>query len=286
MQAPAGTTVADARNPFDIVADYLALMKPRIVVLVLVTAFAAMWVAGNGSLSWAVALCTLVGVALSAGAANAINCYIDRDIDAVMHRTRRRPLPAGRLQPRRALVFGVVTGTVAFIFLAVTVNLLSAALCTLALLFYVFVYTAWLKRSTPQNIVIGGAAGAAPPLVGWAAVTGEVGWAAYAMFAIVFVWTPPHFWALALFRRDDYRAAGVPMLPVVRGEAGTRRRILLYAVGTVVVSLTLYWPLAALGALYLGAAAALGAGFLWLAVATRRDTGHRAARQLFAYSIL
>lgn len=221
---------------------------------------------------------------MAAGSANAINCYLDRDIDRIMARTRGRPLPSGAVEPEQALAFGVALGIVAFAFLAIVVNLVSALLAVGAILFYVLVYTMWLKRSTAQNIVIGGAAGAAPPLVAWAAVHGELGLPAIVLFGVIFLWTPPHFWALALKYANDYRAAGVPMLPVVRGGEETRRQILLYTALTVALTLALY-PVAGMGPIYLAAALALGAAFLLEAVRVWRDPSDRAAMGLFRFSI-
>ncbi len=213
----------------DTVTAYYRLTKPRIVLLLLITTVPAMLLAAEGLPSPWLILATLAGGALAAGSANAINMYLDRDIDAIMRRTRQRPLPAHAIAPEHALRFGFVLGAIAFYFLAVAVNVLAAVLALSAIAFYVFVYTMWLKRTTAQNIVIGGAAGAVPALVGWAAVTGGLAWPAIVLFAIVFVWTPPHFWALAMRFSGDYAAAGVPMLPVVRGEDETRRQILLYS---------------------------------------------------------
>ncbi len=262
---------------------YLALTKPGIIVLLLITTVPAMILAKDGWPSpWLVAA-TLIGGTLAAGGANTINCYIDRDIDEVMRRTRRRPLPSHQVDPRGALVLGVVLGVVAFVWLTATVNLLSAALAVSALVFYVFVYTLWMKRSTPQNIVIGGAAGAVPVLVGWAAVTGHVGLPAFVLFGIVFYWTPPHFWALSMRYESDYRAAGVPMMPVVHGVAETTRHILLYSFLLFAVTLLLY-PVARLGPLYLTAALALGGWFLWEAFGLRRDASVAKAMHLFHYS--
>ncbi len=228
---------------------------------------------------------TLVGGTMSAGGANAINQYVDRDIDEMMTRTRRRPLPARAIEPRRALAFAILLGVSGFLWLVFLVNLLAALLSTSALLFYVFVYTLWLKRSTPQNIVIGGAAGAAPALVGWAAVTGRVGWPAVVLFAIVFVWTPPHFWALSLRYRNDYALARVPMLPVVAGREVTTRQILVYSVVLVAVSLLL-WPVARTGLLYPAAALALGGMFVARAARLRAKGTTAAAMSLFRYSIV
>jgi protoheme IX farnesyltransferase len=263
---------------------YLALTKPRIISLLLVTTVPTMIVAEGGMPSlWLIAL-TLIGGTLAAAGANAINCYIDRDIDGIMARTRSRPLPAGTITPASALTFGIALGAASFALLALTVNLLSAVLALSALAFYVFVYTIWLKRSTAQNIVIGGAAGAMPPLVGWAAVTGSLSWPALLLFGIIFLWTPPHFWALAMRYRNDYARAGVPMLPVVRGEDETARQILLYSVVLVATTLFLV-PVASMGWLYLMTAAGLGAWFIYLAVRIYLDRSPQACRALFTYSL-
>jgi len=263
---------------------YVALTKPRIVLLLLITTVPAMILAGRGLPSIWLIVATLFGGSLSAGGANAINQYIDRDIDEVMTRTRRRPLPAHTIEPRRALAFGITLGVVGFAWLVFVVNLPAALLSASALLFYVFVYTLWLKRSTPQNIVIGGAAGAAPALVGWAAVTGRVEWPAVVLFAIVFVWTPPHFWALSLRYRRDYAAAGVPMLPVVAGDEATARQILVYSWVLVGVSLAL-WPVARTGLIYPMAAVALGGIFLAKAMHLRVRRTTAAAMSVFRFSI-
>jgi protoheme IX farnesyltransferase len=271
-------------RPLGVLRAYFELTKPRIVLLLLITAVPAMILARRAVPSiWLIAA-TLIGGTMSAGGANAINQYMDRDIDEVMARTRRRPLPARALEPGRALAFGIVLGVAGFLWLALFVNLPAALLSTSALLFYVFVYTLWLKRSTPQNIVIGGAAGAAPALVGWAAVTGRVSWPAVVLFAIVFVWTPPHFWALSLRYRGDYARAGVPMLPVVAGREATTRQILAYSVVLAVVSLLL-WPVAGTGVLYPGAALALGGVFVAKAAHLRARPTTAGAMSLFRYSI-
>jgi protoheme IX farnesyltransferase len=244
------------------VAAYVALTKPRIIELLLITTVPAMVLAaGRWPGTWLV-LATLIGGSLSAGGANALNMYYDRDIDEVMRRTRARPLARHEVEPRNALVFGIVLGVAGFVWLWVFTTLLAAALATAALLFYVLVYTMALKRSTVQNIVIGGAAGAAPTLVGWAAVSGTVGVPAWVLFLVVFYWTPPHFWALALRYKDDYAAAGVPMLPVVAGVEATTRRMLLYTGLMVGVSLLLV-PLGGMSWIYLAAALTLGGWFLW-----------------------
>jgi heme o synthase len=269
----------------DVVSAYVRLTKPRIVVLLLITTVPAMVLAARGLPSPWLILATLLGGALAAGSANAINMYLDRDIDAIMRRTRQRPLPAHAIRPERALRFGFVLGAIASYFLAVAVNVLAAVLALSAIAFYVFVYTMWLKRTTSQNIVIGGAAGAAPALVGWAAVTGTVAWPAVVLFAIVFVWTPPHFWALAMRYSGDYAAAGVPMLPVVRGEAETRRQILLYALVLFATTLLLV-PVGGMGPVYTAAAVGLGGTFVYRALRLWRDEdGDASARRLFSFSI-
>ncbi len=267
-----------------LVGALVQLMKPDIIVLLLITTVPAMVLAAGGMPPWGLVGATLLGGTLTAGGAGAINGYLDRDIDEVMVRTRRRPIPSHRIEPRRALAFGLALVVAGTVWLALTVNVLSAALSLAAAAFYVLVYTMWMKRSTPQNIVIGGAAGAAPALIGWAAVTGRVDTPAALLFAIVFAWTPPHFWALSLKHTDDYAAARVPMLPVVRGREETTRQILLYSVLLLALSLLLY-PAARMGLLYLGAAVALGAVFVGYAVRVRRDGGTRAAMGLFHYSI-
>ncbi|HEX9609674.1 MAG TPA: heme o synthase [Candidatus Limnocylindria bacterium] len=274
-----------APKPLDTVRAYVALTKPRIIELLLVTTVPTMVLAEGGIPSPWLMAAVVVGGTLAAGGANAINQYIDRDIDDLMRRTRHRPLPRHAISPRAALAFGVVLGALSFAWLTLTVNLLSALLAMSAIGFYVFVYTLWLKRTTPQNIVIGGAAGCVPVLVAWAAVTGEVGLPALVLFAIVFYWTPPHFWALALRYRGDYAAARVPMLPVVRGEAETARQIVLYSIALIAVSLLLL-PAAGMGWIYLGAAVVLGGLFLRLALRLRADAANgRAAIRLFRYSI-
>jgi protoheme IX farnesyltransferase len=264
---------------------YLALTKPRIIELLLVTTVPTMVLAQRGIPSVWLMAAVVLGGSLAAGGANTINMYIDRDIDDLMRRTRHRPLPRHAVTPRRALIFGIVLSVLSFVWLTLTVNLLSALLAASAIGFYVFVYTLWLKRSTPQNIVIGGAAGCVPVLVAWAAVTGTVQVPALVLFAIVFYWTPPHFWALALRYRGDYEAAKVPMLPVVRGEAETARQIVVYTILLVVVSLLLF-PAARMGLIYLAAAVVLGIGFVWYAIRVQRDISDgRAAIRLFRFSI-
>jgi protoheme IX farnesyltransferase len=276
---------APARRLAQRVVAYVRLTKPRIIELLLITTVPAMVLAERGVPPIGLTLATLVGGAAAAGSANAINCYLDRDIDEVMRRTRRRPLPAHEVAPEDALRFGYVLGAASFFFLAIAVNVLAASLALAAICFYVFVYTAWLKRSTTQNIVIGGAAGAVPALVGWAAVTGGIGLPAVVLFAIVFVWTPPHFWALSMRYRDDYRAAGVPMLPVVRGEDETRRQIVVYSFvlfGTTMVLV----PLAHMGPVYTASAVVLGGAFVHRALRLWRDRSPALAVSLFRFSIV
>ena len=278
------TAVAPARSNLDILKAYVALTKPRIIELLLVTTVPTMVVAQRGLPPLALVAATLFGGSLAAGSANAINNYVDRDIDSVMGRTSRRPLVRHTVTPQAALRFGVVLGVLSAVWLAAAVNVLSAVLAVAAILFYVFVYTLGLKRRSAQNIVIGGAAGCVPVLVGWSAVTGEVGLPALVLFAIVFAWTPPHFWALALKYRDDYARAGVPMLPVVVGVAETARQILLYTILLVAITL-MFGPVAGMGALYLAVAIALGALFVYKAWQLLRDTSEQSAMRLFRYSI-
>jgi heme o synthase len=268
----------------DTVRAYYRLTKPRIILLLLITTVPAMLLAAQGVPSPWLIVATLVGGTLAAGSANAINMYLDRDIDAVMRRTRQRPLPAHAIEPVDALRFGFVLGAVAFHFLAITVNALAAVLALSAIAFYVFVYTMWLKRTTAQNIVVGGAAGAVPALVGWAAVTGTLAWPAVLLFGIVFLWTPPHFWALALRYSGDYAAAGVPMLPVVRGENETRRQIVLYALVLFAATLVLV-PVGGMGPVYTAAAVVLGGVFVYRALLVWRATDEAATRRLFSFSI-
>jgi protoheme IX farnesyltransferase len=253
---------APSRSGRSAIGAYFALTKPRIIELLLITTVPSMILAaGRWPGTWPV-LATLIGGSLSAGGANALNNYVDRDIDQVMRRTRSRPLARQVVPPGNALVFGIVLGVAGFLWLWATTNLLAAAISTAALLFYVFVYTLALKRTSAQNIVIGGAAGAAPALVGWAAVTGSLDLPAWFLFLIVFYWTPPHFWALAIRYREDYERAGVPMLPVVAGVEATTRKMLLYTGLMVAISLLLV-PVAGMRWIYLAAAIGLGGWFLW-----------------------
>jgi protoheme IX farnesyltransferase len=265
------------------VRAYVALTKPRIIELLLVTTVPAMVVAAHGIPPLTLIVATLLGGGLAAGSANAINQYLDRDIDELMARTRRRPLVTHEVEPDRALLFGCLLGVVAFAELAVLVNLLAAFLALLAIGFYVVVYTLWLKRSTPQNIVIGGAAGALPPVIGWVAVTGDIGLPALLLFTMVFYWTPPHFWALALRIKKDYAAAGVPMLPVVRGDRETGRQIALYSLILVAITLA-FFSVARMGFVYLAVAVVLGAVFVYEALLMWRDGTPARAMRLYKYS--
>ena len=265
--------------------DYVTLTKPRIMSLLLLTGAAGMFVGYGGAPPLVDVGVLVLGLGLACGGASALNHVLDRDIDRLMgQRTERRPVASGRVPAARALEFGLALSAASFVLLASLANVLTALLALAGNLFYVLVYTRWLKRSTPQNIVIGGAAGAIPPLVGWAAATGDLTWPALVLFTVVFLWTPPHFWALALLIRRNYEAAGVPMLPVVRGERETTRQIVLYTLVLVGATLLpLAWSM--FGLVYAVAAVALGAAFLWLAVALRRETTPRRAAVLFHYSL-
>jgi heme o synthase len=265
-----------------VVSDYVEMTKPKVQSLLLFTTATTMYVAGDPSPG--LVLLTCLGGALSAGGAGAINHALDRDIDAVMRRTASRPLPSGRVSPAAAIVYGALLGCASFALLALTVNALAAVLAMTGLLGYVLVYTLWLKRTTPQNIVIGGAAGAVPPLVAWAATTGELSGTALYLFAIVFFWTPPHFWALSLLMKDEYARAGVPMLPVVRGERETRRQILLYTLLLYAVS-QLPFRAGAFGGAYLAASVTLGAAFIAGAIVLYRRADRRSALRLYLYSL-
>ena len=262
----------------------MALTKPRIIELLLVTTVPTMVVARRGLPSVWLMIATVVGGTLAAGGANAINMYVDRDIDAVMNRTKNRPLVTGIIEPRNALVFAVAIETFAFAWMWLFVNLISAVLAVAACLFYVFIYTLWLKRTSSHNIVIGGAAGAAPVLIGWSAVTGGLDWAPVVLFAVMFYWTPPHFWALAIRYKDDYSAADVPMLPSVVSFRTTAVRILVYTL--LLWALTLVFaPVAGMGPLYIGAAVVLGAIFTLMAVQLLRTEDAGKAMRLFGFSI-
>jgi heme o synthase len=268
------------------VHDYVTLTKPRIMSLLLLTGAAGVFVGAEGVPVASTFAFTMIGLALACGGASALNHYLDRDIDRLMgSRTEQRPVASGRVPPERALEFGLALSAFSFVLLDSLVNLPTALLALAGNLFYVLVYTRWLKRSTSQNIVIGGAAGAVPPLVGYAGATGHLGWAAAAMFAIVFVWTPPHFWALALMIKEHYARAGIPMLPVERGERETARQIVLYTVVLVIVTLVPA-ALGIFGVTYAIAAAVLGAVFAWYALELRRTLERRSAAKLFHFSLL
>lgn len=266
------------------IAGYVALTKPRIIELLLVTTVPTMIVAERGLPSIWLMVATVIGGTLAAGGANAINMYVDRDIDAIMERTQNRPLVTGVITPRNALIFAIAIEVAAFVWLWAFVNLLSAVLAVAACLFYVFVYTLWLKRTSERNIVIGGAAGAAPVLIGWSAVTNTLDWAPVVLFAVIFYWTPPHFWALAVKYKDDYSAVDVPMLPSVASMRTTTTRIIGYTV--LLWALTIvFWPVAEMGWIYGAAAVVLGGLFLWFAVVLHRTGTTRAAMRLFGWSI-
>jgi protoheme IX farnesyltransferase len=278
------TSLAPAIGTGAGVGDYVALLKPRVMSLVVFTGFVGLYLA-PGHLHPVLAMIAVLCIAVGAGASGAINMWYDRDIDAVMRRTSGRPLPAGRMAPGEALGFGCTLAVASVLVMGLGVNWTAAALLALTIAFYVFVYTIWLKRRTPQNIVIGGAAGAFPPIVGWAAVTGDIGLPALALFALIFFWTPPHFWALALYRAGDYAKAGVPMLPVVAGARTTKKHMLAYTL--------VLWPVAlapalmgVAGGLYGAAALALSAAFTAMAVRVWRDESDRSAKQMFGFSIL
>jgi protoheme IX farnesyltransferase len=264
--------------------DYMLLLKPRVMSLVVFTGFAGLIVA-PGHIHPLIAAIAILCVAVGAGASGAINMWYERDIDKRMIRTATRPLPMGRVEPGNALGFGVVLAVASVLTMGLLVNHTAAALLALTICFYVFVYTIWLKPRTPQNIVIGGAAGAFPPMIGWAAVTGDVSLASVALFAIIFMWTPPHFWALSLFRSGDYARAGIPMLPVVAGKRETKKQILIYTVLLLPITLAPYF-LGAAHALYAASAALLGLCFLGLAVKVWFDEGDKSAKQMFGFSIL
>ena len=262
--------------------DYISLTKPKVQSLLLLTTVTTMYVAATPSPGRV--LLTCLGGYLSAGGAGAINHYWDRDIDAQMARTADRPIPSGRVSPRAALIFGAVLALLSVLLLATTVNVLAAALALCGFVGYVGIYTIWLKRRTPQNIVIGGAAGAIPPLVGWAAATGHLSWTAVLLFAIVFYWTPPHFWALSLLMKDEYAKVKVPMMPVVRGEAETRRQILIYSILLYAVT-QLPFCAGGLGTIYLGASMTLGVAFVYGAIRLYRRADRRAALTLYLFSL-
>jgi protoheme IX farnesyltransferase len=283
-EAPVTSSIRLAATAGAEVADYVEILKPRVMALVVFTGLVGMAMA-PGHLHPILAAVAVLCIAVGAGSAGAINMWYDRDIDALMRRTARRPLPTGRMKPGEALGFGVVLGVGAVVVMGLALNSVAAALLAVTILFYVFVYTIWLKRRTPQNIVIGGAAGAFPPMIGWAAATGDISWGAIALFAIIFFWTPPHFWALSLYRADDYAAAGVPMLPVVSGSHETKRQILLYTMVLWPVTVA-PWLLGVAGDLYVAGALLLNAVFTGTAIRVSRDDSERSARRMFTFSLL
>jgi protoheme IX farnesyltransferase len=273
-------------NILQVIQSYWQLTKPRIIILLLITTAGSMWLAGKGTVDPVLVLATITGGALAAASANTINCLYDRDIDFDMERTRHRPLPSGRVQPRDALIFAIALAVISFTLIATVANLLAAGLAMSGIVTYVLVYTHWLKRHSTQNIVIGGAAGAIPPLVGWAAVTGELSWAAWVFFAIIFMWTPPHFWALAMMIRKDYAKVGVPMLPVIEGNLITAKQILYYTVMLIPMTLLLVYPLHVSGAVYAASAILLGGLFVKKSWQLLQDSDSRdAAKSVFKYSI-
>ncbi|BAZ46075.1 cytochrome c oxidase folding protein [Chondrocystis sp. NIES-4102] len=282
-----GTSIArQNQNLAEVIKSYYQLTKPRIIPLLLITTAASMWIASEGRVDPLLLLVTLLGGTLAAASAQVLNCIYDQDIDYTMTRTRKRPIPAGKIQPRHALIFAAVLGVLSFSVLTVFANLLAALLAVSGIIFYMLVYTHWLKRHSTQNIVIGGAAGAIPPLVGWAAVTGDLSMIPWLLFTLIFLWTPPHFWALALMIKDDYEEVGVPMLPVVRGEEVTVKQIWIYTLLVVPCSLLLIYPLGNLGIVYGAIASYLGYQFLVKAWALKQDpTNNQLARGMFKYSI-
>jgi protoheme IX farnesyltransferase len=277
-------SVVAGRSDLAAVADYVQILKPRVMSLVVFTGLVGLALA-PGHLHPVLAAVAVLCIAVAAGASGAINMWYDRDIDAVMRRTASRPLPSGRMMPGEALGFGCVLAVWSVAVMGLAVNWVAAELLALTIAFYVFVYTIWLKRRTPQNIVIGGAAGAFPPLIGWAAVTGDIGWGGLALFAIIFFWTPPHFWALSLYRAGEYERAGVPMLPVVAGPRETKRQMLLYTLVLWPITLS-PWALGVAGPLYAGCAAVLSLIFTGAAIRVCRDETDRSARQMFQFSLL
>ena len=293
VTAPEGVFADPAALGESSAADWFALLKPRVMSLVVFTGLVGLLLA-PGSLNPVLALAAILAIAVGAGAAGAINMWYDRDIDALMRRTARRPVPAGRIAPEAALGFGVTLSVASVMLMGLATNAVAASVLALSIAFYVFVYTMWLKRRTPQNIVIGGAAGAFPPVIGWAAVTGSVDLLPLLMFALIFVWTPPHFWSLSLFAHADYARAGVPMLPVVAGARETRRQVMLYTLVLVPLSL-LPWALGRAGAIYGASATVLGGFFLfsaWRVLRDRQDergvsrSGDAPAKAAFRFSIL
>lgn len=282
-----GTSLVRQNQNFsEVVKSYYQLTKPRIIPLLLITTAASMWIASEGRVDPLLLLATLTGGTLAAASAQVLNCIYDQDIDYTMTRTRKRPIPSGRVQPRHALIFAVVLGILSFSLLTVFANLLAAMLAMSGIIVYMLIYTHWLKRHTTQNIVIGGAAGSIPPLVGWAAVTGELSIIPWLLFGLIFLWTPPHFWALALMIKEDYAEVGVPMLPVVEGEETTVKWIWIYTLLVVPCSLLLMYPVGNLGLIYGAIATYLGYKFIRKAWDLKQDaTNNKLAKEMFKYSI-
>ncbi len=277
------TTITAVRHQ---ASDFVELCKPRIALLVLVTTFAGMWLAGSGTLTLDLLIFTLLGTGLASAASGAFNNYVDREVDKQMARTRMRALPCSRLHPQQALWLGVMLSLWSFAILFYLVNPLTAYLAAATTFFYVVIYTLWLKRSSPLCTEIGGVAGAAPPVIGWAAVTNDIGWPALVMFIIMFMWQPPHFWALALLRADEYRQARLPMLPVTSGQQATKIRMLLYTIALIPVSMAMYW-LHLVGTTYLVLGVGLGIAYLLLTIDfARKPITHQSTRKLFGFSIL
>lgn len=283
-----GTSLPSQHENFrEVLQSYIQLTKPRIIPLLLITTAASMWIASQGNIDPILLLIVLLGGTLAAASAQTFNCVYDRDIDYEMLRTRKRPIPSGRVQPHHALIFAIILGSLSFSLLALFANLASAFLAMSGIGFYMIVYTRFLKRSTVHNIVIGGAAGSIPPLVGWAAVTGGLSWAPWLLFAIIFLWTPPHFWALALMIRDDYAQVNIPMLPVIEGEEETVKQIWLYTLAVVPFTFLLIYPLGVLGWIYGAIAVILNAIFVRKAWQLKQNPSDKPlAKSLFKYSIL
>lgn len=274
----------EAVDTFDpSIKDYLALMKPRVMSLVVFTAFCGLYLA-PGKIHPLIAIASILFVTLGAGSAAAINMWFDRDIDAIMKRTQKRPIITGTINPEEALSFGVVVGILSVILMALCVNIISSVLLSITILYYIFIYTMWLKRSSIQNVVIGGVAGALPPMIGWAAINGEISWQSFSLFAIIFMWTPPHSWALALFREEDYRNCGVPMMPVIKGDLYTKKQIFLYSILMILTSLSPYM-LGMSNAKYMLIALCMGAGFMFYVLKLFNDKHNKYAKKLFWYSI-
>jgi heme o synthase len=287
MQETLTTPIRYNQDWRQVIQSYYQLTKPRIILLLLFTTAGSMWMAGQGQVDPRLALITLLSGAMAAGSANTINCLYDRDIDQIMERTQSRPLPSGRVSPRDALIFAITLAFLSFSLLVTFANLLSASLAMLGIFFYVVIYTHFLKRHSTQNIVIGGAAGAIPPLVGWAAVTGGLSWAAWLFFAIIFLWTPPHFWALALMIREDYAKVGVPMLPVVEGNAITAKQILIYTILLLPATLLLVYPLHLMSGLYALFALGLGIMFVLKSIQlVKQPDDLTIAKSVFKFSII